>query len=122
MTYNSRLAQEVGLWAASEGKGHDFHMNTFKAYFVDGENIAKTDVLVSLIKQSGLDEDRGRNVIERRTFADAVDRDWEMSRARGVNAVPTFFMGLDRLVGAQPYEVMEKMVARYAGEAETSRQ
>jgi predicted DsbA family dithiol-disulfide isomerase len=40
-----------------------------------------------------------------------VDQDWELSRRKGVNAVPTFFMGLDRLVGAQPYEVLDKMVA-----------
>lgn len=111
-TYNSRLAQELGLWAETRGKGHAFHLAAFRAYFVAGKNIADKNVLVDLAKSVGLPEDKAREVIESRTFSDAVDRDWELSRKKGVNAVPTFFMGLDRLVGAQPYEVLEKMVAR----------
>ncbi len=113
MTYNSRLAQEVGLWAETENKGHAFHMEAFKGYFVDGKNIAEKDVLLDLIQRSGLDKDQGLAVIEKRTFSEAVDADWELSRAKGVNAVPTFFMGLDKLVGAQPYEAIAKMVERY---------
>jgi predicted DsbA family dithiol-disulfide isomerase len=47
-TYNSRLAQELGLWAESKSKGDVFHMAVFKAYFVDGKNIAKIPVLLDL--------------------------------------------------------------------------
>ena len=39
-TYNSRLAQELGLWAESKNKGDEFHAAAFRAYFVDGKNIA----------------------------------------------------------------------------------
>jgi len=38
---------------------------------------------------------------------------WKHSKQRGVTAVPTFFMGLDKLVGAQPYEAFQKMVEKY---------
>ncbi len=112
-TYNSRLAQELGLWAETQGKGHAFHLAAFRAYFVAGKNIADKDVLLDLSESVGLPEDKAREVIDHRTFSDAVDQDWELSRKKGVNAVPTFFMGLDRLVGAQPYEVLDKMVARH---------
>ena len=40
-TYNSRLAQELGLWAESKNKGDEFHAAVSKAYFVEGKNIAK---------------------------------------------------------------------------------
>jgi predicted DsbA family dithiol-disulfide isomerase len=70
-------------------------------------------VLVDLAESVGLPKSEAQEVIDNRTFSDAVDRDWELSRKKGVNAVPTFFMGLDRLVGAQPYEVLDKMVARH---------
>ena len=112
MTYNSRLAQEVGLWAESKGKGHLFHMEGFKAYFADGRNIAEKEVLLNLIERAGLDVKEGAQVIETRAFSDAVDADWALSKTKQVTAVPTFFMGPDRLVGAQPYEVLEKMVKR----------
>jgi predicted DsbA family dithiol-disulfide isomerase len=42
-----------------------------------------------------------------------VDQDWDLSRAKGVTAVPTFFMGLDRLVGAQSHEILERMIKKY---------
>lgn len=113
MTYNSRLAQEVGLWAQAKGHGHQFHMEAFKAYFVEGKNIAKIDVLLNLIGRSGLDCEEGKKVIETREFSDAVDSDWELSRAKGVTAVPSFFIGLDRLVGAQSYEALEKLIVKY---------
>ena len=116
MTYNSRLAQEVGLWAETKGKGHDFHMAAFRAYFVAGDNLAKREVLLDLIRSVGLDPGEGEAVIEQRTFKDAVDADWELSRTKRITAVPTFFMGLDRLVGAQPHEVLEKMVIKHRGE------
>ncbi len=47
-TYNSRLAQELGLWAESKDRGDAFHMAAFKAYFVDGKNLAQKEVLVDL--------------------------------------------------------------------------
>ncbi len=113
MTYNSRLAQEVGLWAETKNRGHQFHMQAFEAYFVHGLNIAQKDVLLDLIVKSELDPKEGESIIDNRSFSDAVDSDWELSRNSGITAVPTFKMGLDKLVGAQPYEVLERMVEKY---------
>jgi predicted DsbA family dithiol-disulfide isomerase len=112
-TYNSRLAQELGLWAETQGKGHEFHLAAFKTYFVAGKNIADKNVLLDLAESVCLPKAEAREVIDNRTFSDTVDQDWELSRQKGVTAVPTFFMGLDRLVGAKPYEVLDKMVARH---------
>jgi len=112
MTYNSRLAQEIGLWAETEKRSHQFHMEAFKAYFAQGLNIADKEVLSALIKRSGMDPDEGMKIIETRAFSDAVDSDWALSKAKNVTAVPTFFMGTDRLVGAQPYEALENLVQR----------
>ncbi len=53
--------------------------------------------------------------MDQRTFKDAVDADWELSRAKGITAVPTFIMGQDRLVGAQTHEILEKLVVKYKG-------
>ena len=112
MTCNSRLAQEVGLWAETEGLGHHFHMNVFKAYFVQGLNIGLKDVLIDLIESSGLDPVKGRKIIEKREFSNAVDSDWKLAGTKGVTAVPTFFYGNNRLVGTQPYEVLEKLIKK----------
>jgi len=112
MTYNSRLAQEAGLWAQTKGFGHRFHMEVFKAYFVQGLNIGLKDVLIDLIESSGLNPEKGKQIIETREFSDSVDADWKLSRDRGVTAVPTFFSGHDRLVGAQSYDALKRLVLR----------
>ena len=38
-TYNSRMAQELGKWAESLGRGDEFHHAIFRAYFAEGRNI-----------------------------------------------------------------------------------
>lgn len=110
-TYNSRLAQELGKWAAAEGHDEDaFHMAMFQAYFVDGKNLAKIDILMEIVAGLSLDGRAARRVLEERTYQDAVDRDWQLAYARGVTAVPTFMANGMRLVGAQSYEALEKLV------------
>jgi len=109
-TYNSRLAQELGLWAESKNKGDVFHMAAFKAYFVDGKNIAKAPVLVDLAASVGLRSEEAAEVLTTRSFKAPVDADWNLSREKAITAVPTFVMNQDKLVGAQPYEMLTKLV------------
>lgn len=110
MTYNSRLAQELGKWAEKKGRGEAFHQAMFQAYFADGRNIAEEAILLDVAVSVSLDVDQARSVIHDRPFRAAVDADWRRSAELGVTAVPTFFMGGRRLVGAQSYQVLEKFV------------
>ena len=108
MTFNSRRAQEVGKWAESLGKGEEFHMAVFKAYFAEGRNIAKIPVLVELAASVGL---KGvEEILSQGTFKQAVEEDWSYSRRCEITAVPTFLANGRRAVGAQPYNVLEKLV------------
>ena len=110
MTYNSRLAQELGKWAESKGKGEEFHNAVFRAYFVDCKNIRQVPVLVELSKSLNLSGEDAQRVIEKREFKEAVDLDWARARDIGITAVPTFVMDGKMVVGAQSYEVMEKFL------------
>ncbi len=110
MTYNSRLAQELGKWAEKNGGGDRFHDLIFRAYFVDGKNIADHFVLIDISKKAGLDPLAAEKIIMKRSFKDAVDKDWEISRQMEVRVVPTFVAGNRRLEGAQPYAALEKLL------------
>jgi predicted DsbA family dithiol-disulfide isomerase len=116
-TYNSRLAQELGLWAEDKGKGTEFHLATFRGYFADGLNLARESVLLDLVSEVALDIKEARKVLRERTYRDRVDADWEDSRFKGVTAVPTFIMGQHKLVGAQSYEALEELVKIYGATA-----
>jgi predicted DsbA family dithiol-disulfide isomerase len=116
MTYNSRLAQEVGKWADTQPGGEAIHDAMFRAYFVEARNIGDPAVILEIVKQVGLPVDEARAVIDQRTFKDAVDEDWALSRQLGVTGVPTFVAGRYGVVGAQPYETLERLVERAAAE------
>ncbi len=110
MTYNSRLAQELGKWADDQGRGVAFHQAVFLAYFQHGENIARQAVLLKLCAAVGLDPARARAVMDQRSYRGAVDQDWQRSRQMGITAVPTFVLDGQRLVGAQSYAALEGLV------------
>ncbi len=110
MTYNSRLAQELAKWAAAKSRESEFHQAVFRAYFVEGLNIANPEVLVRLAVAAGLPSDEARQVLHTREYTLAVDRDWEHAVRRGVTAVPTFMIRGKSLVGAQPLTVLEKFL------------
>jgi predicted DsbA family dithiol-disulfide isomerase len=110
MTYNSRLAQELGSWADTQPGGEKIHDALFKAYFVDGKNIGDTEELIRIADSVGLDTEKAREVLEKRTFKDEIDQDWAKSRAYGITGVPTFVAGGYGVVGAQPYEALAQLV------------
>lgn len=110
MTYNSKRAQMLGLWATSLGKGDEFHNAAFRTVFVDNKNIALDDVLLELVEGVGLDRAEAEGVLRDESFMVQVDADWELSRKRGVSAVPTCIYGGRSIVGAQPYEALKQLV------------
>jgi predicted DsbA family dithiol-disulfide isomerase len=118
ITYNSRLAQELGKWADTQPGGEALHDALFRAYFVEAQDISQPAVLLVIVERVGLPVEPAREVLEGRTFKQAVDRDWELSRRYGITGVPTFVAGDRGVVGAQPYEVLERLVKQAAAEAE----
>jgi len=112
MTYNSRLAQELAKWAESKGKGDAIHDPIFRAYFVDAKNIGKREILAEIAKEVGLPADEAMDVLLSRGFKEAVDQDWRRCAELSVTAVPTFLVGRHALVGAYPYEELEKLVLK----------
>jgi predicted DsbA family dithiol-disulfide isomerase len=115
MTYNSRLAQELGKWADTQPGGEAIHDALFRAYFADARDISQPAVLLDIAERVGLPVDGAREVLERGTFKDAVDADWELSRRYGITGVPTFVAGRYGVVGAQPYEALEDLVRKAGG-------
>ena len=116
MTYNSRLAQELGKWADTQPGGDAIHDALFRAYFVEARDISQPAVLLDIVERVGLSVDGARGALETRAFKAAVDADWELSRRYGVTGVPTFVAGRSGVVGAQPYEALEELVREAATE------
>ena len=111
-TYNSRLAQELGIWAEDQGRGHQFHHAAFRAYFGDGRNLAREEVLVDLARKVGLSASAAEKILAERSYCHRVDQDWNQARELAITAVPTFLAGEHRLVGAAGYNALVGLVNR----------
>lgn len=103
-TFNSRLAQEIGVWAEKLDHSTSIHDNFFEAYFVHGLNIGLENVILEIVDKSGLDTDEAKKIIQNRLFSDEIDQHWKKSRNYGVTGVPTYVYNNQSIVGAQPLE------------------
>jgi predicted DsbA family dithiol-disulfide isomerase len=111
-TSNSRRAQELGKWAESQGKGDPFRRAVYRAYFVDGSNIAMVDELTRIADSVGLPADEARAVLAGRSFAAAVDADWQRARDLRITAVPTHLCGAKKLAGFSSYDDFMRLIGQ----------
>jgi len=112
-TYNTRMAQELGVWA--EGRGHpEVHEAFFRATFVDGVNTGDRDAVVAVVAGLGLDAEEARAVLAEGSSRVRVDADWSRARQLGITGVPTYVSAGRGVVGAQPYATLVRL-AELAG-------
>ncbi|GFO56881.1 hypothetical protein GMSM_38880 [Geomonas sp. Red276] len=109
-TYNSRHAQELGKYAERIGLLDTYQKSVYRAYFVEGRNIALWEELLPAAERAGLDPQECRRVLEEGLCAKEVGDDWRRTAALGINGVPAFLCGDRRLVGFRPYRDLEALV------------
>jgi predicted DsbA family dithiol-disulfide isomerase len=112
---NTRRALALAEWARGKGRLHEVRNGLMDAYWRDGFDLEDDAVLARVAADAGLDGDaavRGSREPEIREAVAAMGR--EAARA-GVTGIPTFDVGGERVVGAQPYEVLAAAVARQGG-------
>ena len=111
-TYNSRLAQELGKWADTQPDGDPLHNALYRAYFAASRNIDDIGELVAQAEAADLPADAARQVLVERRFKEAVDADWARASRLGITGVPTFVIGEQSVVGAQPYDALREFAIR----------
>jgi predicted DsbA family dithiol-disulfide isomerase len=110
-TFSSRRAQELGKWAEEMRAGDAFHQAVYRAYFVDGKNIAEKTVLMAIADSLGLDPGKAFQVLEDGRFAAAVNADWHRADELAVTAVPTMVYKGRKLVGFRSYVDCRELIA-----------
>jgi len=109
-TCNSRRAQELGKWAESLGRGDEFRRAVYHAYFVEGVNIGLREELVKIAATAGLPLAEAEATLATRSFAPAVDADWQRAGELRITAVPTHLCGGKRLSGFSSYEDFVRLI------------
>ena len=108
--YNSVPAHEAALWADEHGNGEAFRRAVYPAYFADGLNIGSVDVLVILADSLQLDSADLQSAVQDGRYRERVNEQFEFARAAGVTGVPAYIAGQYSMVGAQPYEIFQRLI------------
>jgi predicted DsbA family dithiol-disulfide isomerase len=119
MVPRTRKAHEAAKFAAEKGADRPMREALFAAYFGDGRDVGRVDVLVELAAGVGLDATEAHVVLDVDTFANAVAADGALARRLGIAAVPALVVGTganaELLLGAQPVEVLREVLKAKLG-------
>lgn len=102
---NSHRALELLHHAGTLDRRAELMQHLFKAYFAEGRHIGRTDVLLAVAEEAGLDRGAAAAALDSGRHADAVDADMGRASRLGARGVP-FFVIDNRwgMSGAQPVE------------------
>ena len=80
-----------------------YHDAVFKAYFSEGKDIGQLDILSDLLVELGIDPKVLPTALNDVASQTRMQENAQAATANGVTGTPTFFIGPERVVGAQPY-------------------
>lgn len=102
LAVNTRAAHRLSHFAKKHGKQHALMLRLFAAYFTEGLDLGKHEVLADLAVEVGLDRAAALEVLASDAFEADVAADEEQGRAVGVRGVPFFVIdGKFAISGAQ---------------------
>ena len=102
---NSFNAHRLVQLAKEKGVANDVEESLFISYFTEGKDISELEVLVSIGKQAGINEEDILEVFKGNAYAEEVNNDIQDAYNIGVNGVPFFvFNNRYAISGAQPEE------------------
>jgi predicted DsbA family dithiol-disulfide isomerase len=108
---NSRLALMASEYARDQGRYDSFHENMFRAYFTEGLDIGKTDVIAAVAGKSGLDEKDTLSAVRDGRYASRLNEARKEGELRGLTGIPLFIIeNKYQIVGAQPIETFRDLL------------
>lgn len=100
----TRKAHELALHAREKGCGAEMEGRIYDAYFAEGRDIGRVDVLVDVAVSVGLDATETKATLDVDRYEDRVGNARRDALATGVRGVPTLVLGDRTLEGFHPEE------------------
>ncbi|QDG77659.1 DsbA family oxidoreductase [Labrenzia sp. PHM005] len=95
------------LWSRVDDVQNDVVERLFKAYFIDGEDLTQTDLLVRISDHAGMESDLVEQLYETVTDLDKIQAQIAKAQETGVTGVPCFIIdGRFVLAGAEKAETI----------------
>jgi predicted DsbA family dithiol-disulfide isomerase len=103
---NSNLALRAAEYARDRGPEafRAYHTAAFDAVWREGRNVGDPDVLADVAGEAGLDPEALLAALDHNAYQARIDAIDQAARTLGVQRVPTFVFGDQRIVGNDPFE------------------
>jgi predicted DsbA family dithiol-disulfide isomerase len=102
---NSKLALMASEYARDLGRYDSFHENIFHAYFTEGQDIGRLDVITDVAGKSGLDEKETLSAVRNGRYASRLNETRKEGQLIGLTGIPLFVIeNKYQITGAQPIE------------------
>lgn len=116
---SSRDALIGAKYAEAQGHGPAYHAATLRAYWQRANDIGERAILGMIAQSIGLDETAFRLALDDPQYDQQVSDDVEQAYQYGLNGVPALIFNHKYLVsGAQPYEVLVRVVEKLQTEVD----
>lgn len=107
----THLAFEGYQYAKEKGKGNEYNHRILKAFFQEGMDIGKVDVLTKLASEIGLDEKEYKEALEQRRYKEAHQKALKFAYDEmQIDAVPTFIIGNNLLPGLYSEDSLQEII------------
>lgn len=114
---NTFRAHRLAKLAEQEGIGAELSERLLQAYFIEGQKIGTSDVLLSIAEEVGLERNRVKEVLESDEFEEEVRNDIVEAGQIGVRGVPFFVINRKYAIsGAQPADAFAEALRKVAAE------
>ena len=102
---NSHSAILLGEYIHHFHPDHEngYHDAVFKAYFSEGKDIGQPEILSELLQELGIAPEVLPNALNDHVCQTRMKENAQKAEANRVTGTPTFYIGSERVVGAQPY-------------------
>jgi len=101
---HAQQAAEAARCAEAQGKFWEYHKKLFAS-----EDLS-TAKLKAMAKETGLDQKKFDECLDKQQFKDAVAKDMADGSAVGVSGTPAFFINGRMLSGAQPFDKFQEVI------------
>jgi len=107
----TRMAHAAAKWAAENSGFTAYNYAVFKAFFQDGLDIGRLEILVQLAEEQGLDTIALESKAKIDSYIKQVLLDEEMARQFGVQAIPAYVAnGKVLATGVQNLSQLQQLV------------
>jgi predicted DsbA family dithiol-disulfide isomerase len=107
---NTRRALAIAELARDRGVLEAYRRSAMQAHWREGKDLERPADLREIADRAGLPRDLAEAAMDDPQYQTRIDLVRREASALGVRGIPTFVLGQNAVVGAQPFEVIARLL------------